>query len=186
MYSSFYKNIQKGEKDMKAGKHLKGVRERKEYSQENAASEMHISKQLVSHLENDRRNMTKELAIHSVNVFGDAQYGFEMARETARGYITPLVTANKTVEWHRLALEETFINEAKEAINHFDEVSLVKRPELATEDEIRSIEEGMKELLDVQATINSFLAKLEQVYPVSVKNCMNKRLPIWKARGWIV
>lgn len=171
---------------MKAGKHLKGVRGRKGYSQENTANELHISKQLVSHLENDRRNMTKDLVKHSVSTFSDAQYGFEMARETATGYITPLVTANQTIEWHRLALEEVFINEAEEAINHFNKVSLVKRPELATDDEIRTIEEGMKELLDVQATINSFLTRLEQVYPVSVRDCMNKRLPTWKVRGWIV
>ncbi|WP_164219308.1 helix-turn-helix transcriptional regulator [Virgibacillus sp. YIM 98842] len=171
---------------MKVGKHLKGLRDRKDYTQENVATDLHISKPLVSHLEKDRRNMTKELAKQSVAAFNDAQYGFEIARETARDYITPLATANKAIEWHRLALEETFKREAAEAIEHFNNVSLAKHPDFATDEEIQEIKIGVKELLDVQTTINSFIARLEQVYPVTVKECMQKRLPEWKAKGWII
>ncbi|MFA1820593.1 helix-turn-helix transcriptional regulator [Virgibacillus oceani] len=171
---------------MKAGKHLKGLRDRKDYTQENVASELHISKPLASHLENDRRNMTKEMARQSVAAFNDAQYGFEIARETAGDYITPLATANKAIEWHRLALEETFKREAAEAVEHFNNVSLAKHPDFITDDEVAEIKVGIKELLDVQTTINSFLSRLEQVYPVTVKECMRKRVPEWKAKGWIV
>lgn len=171
---------------MNIGNHLKNVRERKGYSQENTAHEMHISKQLVSHLENGRRNMTEDLAKHSISILNDAQYGYEMAHETAKDYITPLATANKAIEWHRMALAETFKKEAAEAIEHFNNVSLAKHPDFITEEEITEIITGVKELLDVQTTINSFLARMEQVYPISVKDCMKKRMPEWKARGWTV
>lgn len=171
---------------MNIGKSMKGMRNRKELSQSNVAGDMFVDQTMISKIEKGQRSATKELARESVGLYDDAQYGFEVARETARDYITPLVIANQSIEWHRLALEEVFINEAREAIEHFEKVSLVKRPELSTDEEIRSIEEGIKELLDVQTTINSFLAKLEQVYPVSVKDCMRKRISMWKAKGWTV
>lgn len=170
---------------MKVGKSLGNLRSRKGYTQENTASELHVSKPLVSHLENNRRSMTDDLAKQSVAVFDDAQYGFEIARETARDYITPLTTGGKAVEWHRLALEEVFKREAIEAINRFDEVSLVKPPEFVDEYEKSQIAEGMKELLDVQATMDSFLVRLEQEYGIPIKECMKSRMPVWKAEGLI-
>lgn len=170
---------------MKVGKTLKDMRLRQGLTQENIANELHVSKQLVSHLENNRRNMTEDLVKSSIHTFDDAQFGFEMAHETASDYITPLATANKGIEWHRLALEEAFKREAKEAIEHFDKVSLLKHPDFATKEEIEQIKAGVKELLDVQIAINSFLARLEQAYPISIKKCMQKRIATWKATGWI-
>lgn len=170
---------------MKVGKSLESLRDRKGYTQENAAREMHVSKPMVSHLENERRTMTRDLARHSVSAFDDAQYGFEIAHETARDYITPLVTAEKAVELHRLALEEVFKREANQAIDKFNEVSLVKPPEYVDENEKEQIKQGIGDLLDVQAIMNSFLMRLEQEYDISVKSCMKQRMPVWKSKGWI-
>ncbi|WP_121615250.1 helix-turn-helix transcriptional regulator [Virgibacillus halodenitrificans] len=170
----------------KVGKSIKGLRKRQDLTQENMASDLHVSKQLVSHMENNRRTMSEELIKSSVSFYSDAAYGFEMARETARDYITPLTNGGKAVEWHRLALEEVFKREATEAINRFNEVSLVKPPQYVDEEEKSQIIEGIKELLDVQASINSFLVGLEQEYNVCVKDCMRSRLPEWKAKGLIV
>lgn len=171
---------------MKPGKSIKSLRGRQGLTQDNIADDLFISKQLVSHLENDRRNMSKELATSSVGTFADAQYGFEIARETAGDYITPLTTAGKGIEWHRLALEESFKKEATEAVNRFNEVSLIKPPQYTDDHEKSQISEGIKELLDVQASINSFLVRLEQEYEISVKECMKSRLPKWKAEGLIL
>lgn len=170
---------------MDIGKELKSLRVRKELSQENIASDMYVDQTLISKFERGTRKASKEFATASVSFYGDAQYGFGVARETAKEYISPLTIANEGIEWHRLALEEVFKKEAEEAIKHFNEVSLVKNPKFATDEEIRLIKEGINELLDVQAIINSFLVKLEQAYPVSVSECMKKRLSTWKAKGWI-
>lgn len=171
---------------MSIGKSMKEMRKRQELSQSNVADDLYVDQTMISKIEKGQRNMTKDLARVSSGLYDDAQFGFEIARETSSDYITPLVTANKGIEWHRLALEETFKNEAAEAIDHFDRVSLAKHPDYVTDEEIREIQIGVKELLDVQTSINSFLSKLEQVYPLSVKECMRKRLPEWKAKGWIV
>ncbi|WP_275583061.1 helix-turn-helix transcriptional regulator [Gracilibacillus alcaliphilus] len=170
---------------MKAGRPLRGVRKRKELSQENVAHDLYISKQLVSHMENDRRTLSEELAKKSVSYFGEARYGYEIAHEIAADFIPPLATANKGIEWHRLALEETFKVQASEAIEILDKISLAKHPSFIDEEEKRSIELAVKELLDVQLILSSFLSKLEHAYPISVKDCMRKRLPNWKVMGWI-
>lgn len=173
------------EMEMDLGKSFRDMRLRQELTQENVASDLHISKQLVSHIETNRRNMSDELVKDSAKFYNDAIYGFEVAREFATDYITPLVTANKAIEMHRLALEEVFKQQATEAIDIFNEVSLVKNPEFVTENELEQIKIGVKELLDVQAILNSFLALLEQEYGISIKQCMRKRVPTWKAMGWI-
>jgi|SRR5690625_1065535 len=171
---------------MNIGKSMKEMRDRKGLSQSNVADDLYVDQTMISKIEKNKRGASKEIATTSVSLYADARYGFEVARETAKDYITPLATANKAIEWHRLALEEVFKRQAQEAIDHFNKVSLVKNPDFVTEEEAKEIKDGVKELLDVQATINSFLAKLEQVYPVSVKESMRKRLPEWKAKGWIV
>ena len=170
---------------MNIGKSLKEMRGRKELSQENVANDLFLDQTLISKIEKGKRTATEDFARRSVSLYSDAQYGFEVARETATDYITPLATANRAIEWHRLALEEVFINQASEAITHFEEVSLVKNPDYVEEHEVEALKQGVKELLDVQAIINSFLTVLEQEYPVSIKECMRNRIPTWKAKGWI-
>ena len=170
---------------MDIGKELKKLRERKDLPQKAIASDMFVNQSLVSKIELGERRATEEFLKNSASLYNDAQYGFAVAYEVAGDYVPPLATANKGIEWHRLALEAAFKQEAKEAIEHFNNVSLVKHPNFATKEEIEQIEIGVKELLDVQIAINSFLAKLEQVYPISVKKCMKNRIPTWKATGWI-
>ncbi|WP_010532476.1 helix-turn-helix domain-containing protein [Lentibacillus jeotgali] len=170
---------------MKAGIELKALRKRKGYTQENVATELHVSNSFASHLENDRREMTKELAITSASAFNEAQYGFEIARKTAMDYIAPLTTTGDAIEWHRLALEQVFINKSKKAIERFNEFSFVQPPEFADNDELDQIKERAEELLDLQMIINSFLACLEQEYGISIRECMKSRLSYWKSEEWI-
>lgn len=170
---------------MSIGKELKGFRERNNLSQKTLASDLFVDQTLVSKIEKGKRNATDEFLKNSARVFGDAQYGFSVAHETARNYITPLATAGIAIEWHRLALEETFKKEALQAIEKFNEVSLVKNPSYIEDHEVLEIESGILELLDVQMSINSFLTILEQEYSICIKASMKKRMPKWKSKGWI-
>ncbi|ALX47487.1 helix-turn-helix domain-containing protein [Lentibacillus amyloliquefaciens] len=170
---------------MKIGKSLKGMRERQGLSQSNVAHDLFVDQTMVSKVELNRRTASKELAKSSVNHYCDAQYGFEVAREMAQNYIAPLATGGEAVEWHRLALEEVFKKEVSKAIVRFDEVSMVKPPKHVDESEKQQITEGIKELLDVQTVMNSFLVSLEQEYEISIKDCMRARVPKWKSEGLI-
>lgn len=170
---------------MSFGKSLRDMRERKNLSQKTLASDLYVDQTLISKVEHGKRNASEEFLKNSTTIYSDAQYGFAVAHEIAKDYITPLATAGVAIEWHRLALEETFKHQAIEAIEKFNEVSLVRHPQHVEEDEKEEIEAGIMELLDVQMSINSFLAILEQEYGICVKNSMKKRLPKWKAMGWI-
>lgn len=170
---------------MSVGIALKGLRERHNLTQSEIAKEFYIDQTLISKIEKGERKATPDFIAKSIDYYDDAQYGLELAHELIKSYVTPLLNKNQGVEWHRLALEETFKVEAMEAIEHFNNVSLAKNPDFATEEELVEIQKGVKELLDVQASINSFLAILEQAYPLSVKECMRKRVPHWKQKGWI-
>lgn len=170
---------------MSIAKALRDFRARNQLSQKAVAKEMYVNQTYISKIEKEEREPTNEFIKQSTSLLDDAQYGYELAHETIKDYITPLMTKNQGVEWHRMALEETFKDEAMEAIEHFNNVSLAKNPDFATEEELVEIQKGVKELLDVQASINSFLAILEQAYPLSVKECMRKRVPHWKQKGWI-
>lgn len=170
---------------MSFGKSLRDFRERKNLSQKTLASDLYVDQTLVSKIEIGKRNASDEFLKNSASAYSDAQYGFAVAHETARGYITPLAAAGMAIEWHRLAMEETFKHQAIEAIEKFNEVSLVKHPDYVTDDDLKEIENGIQELLDVQMSINSFLTILEQEYEICVKTTMKKRVPKWKAMGWI-
>lgn len=170
---------------MNIGKSLREMRERKGLSQANIASDMFVDQTYISKVELSQRTMSEEMVQKSVGMYSDAAYGFEVAREMAADYITPLVAANKAIEMHRLALEEVFKQQAAEAIEIFNQLSLVKNPAYVEEVEREQIACGIKELLDVQAVLNSFLVLLEQEYEISVKQCMRKRMPTWRAKGWI-
>lgn len=170
---------------MSFGESIKDLRKRKNLSQKTLASDLYVDQTLVSKIETGQRNASDELMRNSASAYSDAQFGFAVAHEIASDYITPLATASVAIEWHRLALEETFKGQAMEAIKKFDEVSLVKNPAFVTDEEKKVIESGIKELLDVQMVMNSFLTILEQEYSICVKRSMRKRIPKWKAMGWI-
>src|SRR5699024_12227556 len=78
----------------------------------------------------------------------DSQDWFEIAQKTAIDYIAPLTTTGNAIEWHRLALEQVFINKSKKAIERFNEFSFVQSPEFADNDELNQIKERAEELLD--------------------------------------
>ncbi|HLS07746.1 helix-turn-helix transcriptional regulator [Lentibacillus sp.] len=170
---------------MKVGNSLKELRGRKSLSQENMARDIFVSQQLYSGLESNKTSMSEDLVRDSVHNYNDAKYGFEIARQTARDYITPIADSGKAIEWHRLALAEFFINESAEAIEYFKGVSLVKSPEFVDDTELTQVKEGVKELLDVQLIVNSLLSCLEQEYNISIQVCMKSRMLTWRDKEWI-
>ncbi|ALX49710.1 helix-turn-helix domain-containing protein [Lentibacillus amyloliquefaciens] len=170
---------------MNIGKSLKDMRERNGLSQKNVADDLYVDQSMISKIELGKRMASEELAEKSVNRYNDAQYGFEVAREIAQYYITPLIIGGKAIEWHRLTLKEMFKHELTEVIDLFDEISLIKPPEHINQQERIQVSEGIKELLDVQAVTNSFIVRLEQEYNISVRDCMRDRVSKWKSE-WLI
>lgn len=171
---------------MSVGTALKGLRERHNFTQSEIAEKFYVDQTLISKIEKGERKATPDFIAKSIDYYDDAQYGLELAHELIKSYVTPLLNKNQGVEWHRMALEETFKAEGMEAIEHFNNVSLAKNPDYVTTEELIEIKKGVKEVLDAIMSMVSFLVILEQTYPkISIKKCMREHIPHWKSKGWI-
>jgi hypothetical protein len=148
------------------------------------AADLHISPQLVSNIKRGQRKMQKDIAHASMKIYDCPEYVLELLNEFSDGF-TPPVLRGKSIEKHRLALEEFTIEQIEEAKKILDEVSLVKPPVETTDQEKERIKEVIFELLDAEAAIANLKAILADEYGISLKKCINERKPYWKARGWI-
>ena len=169
---------------MSVSKAITGLREHEGITQKQLALELNISEQLVSHLERNRRNMQKETAERTLQLYDAPVYAMNIIREFSDGYTSPHLNG-KAVEWHRLAVEEFAVTEVQEAVQILAEVSLVKPPKENELEELNRIEDVIGELLDAEMAIGNLKAILADEYQLSLKSLSKKRIPTWKAKGWI-
>jgi len=167
-----------------AGHAIDVLQEEENLSGVEVANALNISPQLLSNIKNGHRRLHKDIAKASLDTYDCPIYTMEILHEFSGGY-TPPVLKGKAIEWHRLALEEFAIQETKEAIRILDEVSLIKPPGETTNQEKERIGQVIDELLDAVAAINNLNAILSIEYGISIKDRYKKRLPEWKAKGWI-
>lgn len=158
--------------------------ESEEMTQVQMAMDLNLSEQMISHIKNGRRNMAEDIAVSSIRKYDNPFYIMEILHEFGDS-CSPPVFRGKSVERHRLAFEETMINEAQQAISTLDELSLVKHPSLIDREERIRIREAIGELLDVEAWAKNLSALLASEYNISFKECYQSRLPNWKAKGWL-
>lgn len=148
------------------------------------AKDLNISPQLVSNIKHGHRKLHKDIAQASMKIYDCPEYVLELLNEFSDGF-TPPVLRGKSIEKHRLALEEFTVEQVKEVIQILEDVSLVKPPGMTTEEEKERIREVIYELMDAETAIANLKAILADEYGISLKKCINERKPYWKARGWI-
>lgn len=158
--------------------------ESEEMTQVQMAMDLNVSEQLISHIKNNRRKMAEDIAQASIQKYDSPFYIMEILHEFA-DRCSPPVFRGSSVEQHRLAFEETMLHEAREVVEIFEEISLVKNPTLVTPDERQSIKEAIGDLLDIEAWAKNFGALLAREYNISWKECYRNRIPTWKAKGWM-
>lgn len=158
--------------------------ESEKMTQVQMAMDLNLSEQMISHIKNGRRNMAEDIAISSIKKYDNPFYIMEIMHEFGDSCSPPVFRGN-SVERHRLAFEETMINEAQQAISTLDELNLVKHPSLIDREERHRVLEAIGELLDVEAWAKNLSALLANEYDISFKDCYQSRLPNWKAKGWL-
>lgn len=158
--------------------------ESEEMTQVQMAMDLNLSEQMISHIKNGRRKMAEDIAMASLKKYDAPFYIMEITHEFA-DRCSPPVFRGSSVEKHRLAFEETMINEAQQAIEILDEVSFVKSPQLVSREERQKVKEAIGELLDVEAWAKNLVALLATEYNISIKECYRNRIATWKAKGWI-
>ncbi|MED1201981.1 hypothetical protein [Heyndrickxia acidicola] len=163
---------------------IKTLQIQEELFQEQMAFDLNVSPQLISHMKNNRRKMQQDVAKQSLLTYDNPIYSMQILYEFSNG-MTPPVLSGKSVERHRLAIEELAINEAREAIQILDEVSLVKPPAETNKEERERIGQVIDEISDAIMALTNLKAILGEEYNISLKQRSEKRLPVWKAKGWI-
>lgn len=148
------------------------------------AKDLNISPQLLSNIKHGHRKLHKDIAQASMKIYDCPEYVLELLNEFSDGF-TPPVLRGKSIEKHRLALEEFTVEQVKEVIQILEDVSLVKPPGMTTEEERERIREVIYELMDAEAAIVNLMAILANEYAISLKKCRKERKPVWKAKGWI-
>ncbi|MFL0365340.1 hypothetical protein ACH0BF_20240 [Pseudobacillus sp. 179-B 2D1 NHS] len=167
------------------GDAVKALLTEEELTVEQMSMDLNISKQLGSHIKNDRRRMQQDIAKQSIRVYEDSpEYIGELLYEFSDGYTSP-VLKGPAIERHRLAVEANAERELSEALEKIRTVCLAKPPSIVDENEKEGIAQLMDELLEARAFIDNLNMMLEKDYGIPIKKRIRKLLPQWKAKGWI-
>lgn len=169
---------------MNAGQALKELRESLGLTQAAVAHDLNISKQSVSHYESGRRTFQEDVAQESLQTYDDPVYAMSIISEFSGGYTAQRLNG-KSLEWHRLSLEEFAIQEVQEVVDILNQVSLIKLPNETTTEEKERIAEAIDEILDAEMALGNLKAILGRQYKISIKERVKKRKPVWTAKGWI-
>lgn len=148
------------------------------------ALDLNVSPQLVSHMKNDRRKMQKDVAQQSLKVYDDPTYAMELIYEFSGGLTSP-VFDGRAIDKHRLAIEQFAFNEIDEAVQVLKGINFIKPPGETTKEERERIAQAIDEIIDAEAALSNLKAILAKEYDISLKDRISKRVPVWKAKGWI-
>ncbi|TQR21826.1 hypothetical protein [Psychrobacillus vulpis] len=148
------------------------------------AFDLNISRQLGSHMKNDRRKMQQDIARTSMQTYDNPEYITDVLYEFSEGYTSP-VFRGKHIEQHRLSIESYTIQELQEAIAKMKEVNLAKPPGVISKEERIEVKALMEELLDGKVFIDNMLIQLQKDYRISIKDCIRGLMPQWMAKGWL-
>jgi transcriptional regulator with XRE-family HTH domain len=179
----YKKGEKKVKKSAKVGEALGRLMESEELSGEQLANDLNISRQLGSHMKNDRRNMQLDIAQASISKYDNPEYISDILFEFSEGFTSP-VLRGKHIEQHRLSIESYTARELKEAISKIDEVCLAKPPGTITSLEMQEITGLVEELLEARVFIDNLLIQLQKDYRISIKSCIRRLMPRWIAKGW--
>lgn len=158
--------------------------ESEELNGDQLAFDLNISRQLGSHMKNDRRKMQQDIAKASIQTYDNPEFIHDVLHEFSEGYTSP-VLRGKYIEQHRLSIESYTIIELQEAINKMQEVCLAKPPSIISKEEKQEIKALMEELLDGKVFIDNLLIQLQKDYRISIKDCIRGLMPRWIAKGWL-
>lgn len=117
------------------GEAVARLMESEELNGDQLAFDLNISRQLGSHMKNDRRKMQQDIAKSSIQIYDNPEYISDVLHEFSEGYTSP-VFRGKHIEQHRLAIESYTIQELQEAISKMKEVSLAKPPSVISKEEL--------------------------------------------------
>lgn len=169
---------------MGIGSALKEARESRGETQEQLAFEFNLSRQMVSHIEKERRKLPEDIAPRSVQLLDDGFYSLEVAHlMTGGSFVGKLDGEN--VDLHRSSVKEKAEEELEEAMAALRHISVVNRPDNTNPEQQEQLKKALLECIDVIVCLSHFVAVICKEYGLSwVRIWKDHKLKL-KARKYI-
>lgn len=168
-------------KSAKVGGALSNLIENEGLTNEQMAYDLHIDATMISKMRNNKRNMQPDVASKSINIYDNEYYMMETTREFTGGRTPPRVNGDGIEHENRLAILLKTKEEIKEALATLDIELFLKRPDLATEQELKEIDVFIKELKESVWWSHNLIAALTEAYKRSSKKISDELTRKWKS-----
>ena len=168
-------------KSTKAGNALTNLIESEDLTNEQMALDLHVDPTLISKMRNDKRNMVTDFATRSMDYGDNEFYNMEVTREFTNGSTAPRVNGDGIDYENHLAVLLKTKDEMKEALDSLNIDLFLKRPELASKDDLNGIDTFIKELKESAWWSQNLIASLSESYQRSAKKLNDDVTRSWKA-----
>ena len=169
-------------KSTEAGTALTNLIESEDLTNEQMAMDLHVDATLISKMRNNKRNMVPDFATRSMDYGDNEHYTMEVAREFTNGRTAPRINGNGIDYENPLAVLLKTKTEIVEALDALDVELFLKRPELATDNELNGIDTFIKELKESAWWSQNLIASLSEAYQRSPKKLNDDVTRKWKAQ----
>lgn len=148
---------------------VKEARARYEWTQENVADELFVTRQMIQMVEAGKRRLNEQDTARLARKLDDGQFKLALARRITGGLSAPYLNG---IDEHRMACVMKLVEELQEAIDVIkDNMSLLIRAQSAGDlalEERERLEEMMLEVVEAITAAENTLARLSKTYDISL------------------
>jgi transcriptional regulator with XRE-family HTH domain len=165
---------------------VKEARKKCGWSQENIASETHVTRQMIQMIEHGKRRFTEEDTAKLARLLNDGEFAMILARRVTGGMAAPYLN---NVDNHRLACVMKLLEELREAADAVTkELRLVIRaqsPANLAPEEREQIESMMLEICEEVTASQNTLARLAKTYGISLAGLWDRHEAELVRKGYL-
>lgn len=139
----------------------KEARKQADYTQEQFALELNLSRPALANIESGRRRMPRDRMKVANEVMDDGFYAMATVQEVLGETWIPVLDG---VDLHRSAVREKAIEEIREAMDQITATSMVNQPDPKRRDEVQNL---MMECIDVIVCLTHLVAVICREFGIS-------------------
>ncbi|GAB7387417.1 hypothetical protein BSNK01_12530 [Bacillaceae bacterium] len=151
---------------MSLGTVLQEAREEKGIAQEQLAFELNLSRQMISHVENGRRKLPKDVAPKSARILDCGFYIIELAHYFTGGAFAKKLNGDR-VDLHRGIVTMKTLEELREAHDAIEKADVTDHPSAVTKEQRERIEHAAIQALDAVVALLHYVAVMCRDYKFS-------------------
>lgn len=165
---------------------VKEARARHEWTQENVADELFLTRQMIQMVEKGKRRLTEQDAAKLVRKLDDGQLKLALARRITGGLSPPYLNG---IDNHRMACMMKLTEELQEAIDIIaNNMPLLIRAQSAGDlalEERERLEEMMLEVVEAITAAENTLARLAKTYNISLADLWDRHEKELTEKGYL-